>query len=454
MCPTRRALLGFFLVSQSTYALEESELIQRIRENHPVSQMASEDFSSAQGELRAARGGFDPSLKFQYWDQDSAAYPYHAYDLSIEQPTRIWGARAVAGYRRGVGSFPIYDSKWQTNSDGELRAGLEIPLLRNGMIDERRAREGVAQAQLDATGFTRDQQVLDALRTGLHRYWEWVAALERKRLNEDLLKIAIQREQFLIERVRRGDVPEIEKADNDRVVAQRRGLLVSAQRAVERAELELSLFNWISRDEKKLPDPLRVRPRDLLVSAEQRATSGAARISAPELKALGAQLEAREIESRFARNQVLPKLDIAGYLARDRGLGNAKLNENEWRLGLQLEFPLFFNTGIGRRQAAYARQVKSEVSLRWANERWENLKIDIEQAMTASLERLRLAQSEVALASRIENAEIIRFKHGDSSMLFVNQREQATLEANMRVVDQELEILKLEVDRRWLSSRL
>lgn len=440
----------------SALALDEQALVQRIRENHPLSQMAAQDQEAAQGEYRAARGGFDPVLKFQVWDQDSAAYPYRSYDLSVEQPTQIWGARAIAGYRRGVGDFPVYDSKLETNSGGELRAGVELPLLRNGAIDERRARQSTADAQLNAVAASREQQVLDAIRVGLHRYWDWIAALERKRLTEALLKIAMQREHFLKTRVKLGDLSQIEQVDNDRIVAQRRGALVSAERAVERAELELSLYNWVTRDQKSLPDSRDVRSMELLAQAEQRiqAVESNFQVSAPELRALRYQLDAREVETRFARNQVLPKLDLGAYLARDRGMGNAKWNSNEWRLGIQLEFPLWFNTGLGRRQTAYARQLKSEVALRWADERWNNLRNDSTQAMAASLSRLRLAKNELELAVRIEQAELTRFKHGDSSLLFVNQREQATLEAGFKVVDLELELLKIDVDQRWMKAVL
>jgi hypothetical protein len=70
-------------------------------------------------------------------------------DTQVTQPTRLWGAQLFAGYRFGQGlsytGIPIYDGKIETNDYGEVRAGLTVPLLRNGPID--RARANIQRAE-------------------------------------------------------------------------------------------------------------------------------------------------------------------------------------------------------------------------------------------------------------------------------------------------------------------
>jgi outer membrane protein TolC len=53
---------------------------------------------------------------------------------------------------------------------------------------------------------------------------------------------------------------------------------------------------------------------------------------------------------------------------------------------------------------------------------------------TASI-RYRAAQSEVELAVRLEEGERTRFSLGDSTLFLVNQRERATAEARVKLIE-------------------
>jgi hypothetical protein len=57
-----------------------------------------------------------------------------------------------------------------------------------------------------------------------------------------LLTIAEARDKGLLERVKHGDVPVFERKDNERAILQRRAQLVTAERGLQQAAIELSLL--------------------------------------------------------------------------------------------------------------------------------------------------------------------------------------------------------------------
>lgn len=53
-----------------------------------------------------------------------------------------------------------------------------------------------------------------------------------------------------------------------------------------------------------------------------------------------------------------------------------------------------------------------------------------------------MAQSELQLAQRLENGERVRLKQGETNILTVNLREQATAEAEFRYAEASVDALK------------
>jgi outer membrane protein TolC len=60
---------------------------------------------------------------------------------------------------------------------------------------------------------------------------------------------------------------------------------------------------------------------------------------------------------------------------------------------------------------------------------------DALSALEAARQRVEVARRELRLARELEQAEWSRFGLGESTLLFVNLREQTTAEASVREVD-------------------
>jgi outer membrane protein TolC len=89
----------------------------------------------------------------------------------------------------------------------------------------------------------------------------------------------------------------------------------------------------------------------------------------------------------------------------------------------------------GRRDAARAGRARVSEQMRQARDRIAAEVRDARSAAEAARERVAAARREVELAREIEAIERARFEAGDGTLLLVNLREQATLEAAGREVD-------------------
>ena len=69
-------------------SLQLSEVIESVRRSYPLIVAALADKRAAEGELQAARGGFDPVLKTRGDITPIGAYPNGRFEIGVEQPSR------------------------------------------------------------------------------------------------------------------------------------------------------------------------------------------------------------------------------------------------------------------------------------------------------------------------------------------------------------------------------
>lgn len=433
--------------------LYPSEVGESIRNHYPSVVAALRELDRADADFLSAKGAFDPMLKSYYAATPEGEYRNRNADVYLEQPTRAWGAKLVGGYRVGAGRFGPYDERLATLDRGEWRGGVEVPLLRGGSIDERRARLRVAELGVEGAQFAFKLQEIDAIRMGMHRYWDWVSAGKKLTINDELRKLAADRDSAMQHRVKAGDAAQVEQVDNARSLLQRDAAWVSAQRNFQKAQLELSIFYRDQVGEPRVATVDQVPSRfddrvsfvlkniemvrrDLLSIVEQH----------PEVERFKRQLFQSETEVSLSENLVLPKLDSDFLVSKDMGAGSDSKRRTEYKLALRLEFPLFFRTPRGKLASAVANQNRFEAQLNLARNRVKVALEDSVQAIEASARRIELSSLEVVAAKKVEDAEKIKFRHGDSNVLTVNLREQATADARIREVDSNIDFWKALAD--------
>ena len=425
-----------WLVLLAAAPLQLEEVLVAADRAFPTLQAQRADADAAEGELQAARGGFDPVARVRGTVIPWGGYPSTRVDAVVEQPTPLWGAGLFAGYRYGQGSFPVYYGERTTNSGGEVRAGASLPLLRNGATDRRRTVLGRAEAEAEAQQAAVEVQRLEVRRLATVRWVDWVAAGRRLAVAEALYELARARDGALQQRAAAGDLPPIDRTDNLRAVLNREGAVVAARRQLEQAALELSLY---LRDEEGRPvlPPRERLPGGLSPPGGAPVTPGLEALYAarPDVRRLGLLRDQLRLERGLAENQQLPGLDLLLSVNKDLGQGDAKLDKTEVEATLAFEFPLPNRFARGKARAASGALLRVLEQERLLRDRAAVEVGDAESALAAARERVRLAGRELEVATELERAEWHRFELGEGNLLFVNLREVARAEAAVREVD-------------------
>lgn len=425
--------------AQGVGPLGLDEVLRSVDRSFPLIAAAAREQDEARGAQLSAEGGFDPSVKGSGVIEPVSGYPKQYFTVQAEQPTAIYGTSFFAGYRYGSGKIPIYDGRLETNDFGEARGGVKVPLLRDGAIDRRRA--SVRQAELGITlaKLGLDQQRIEARRVAALRFWDWVAAGQRVKAMQAWLDLALARDEALGTRAATGDIPEIDRTENRRTILQRQTSLVGAERDLAQASFELSLFYRAADGSSQLAPSSRLPKAmpeggtlDLAKSATEEERALARR---PDLKRFDLVRDRSRIEADLARNQQLPSIDVTAYGARQFGPGDPARGEPVLGAAVYLDIPILNRVQNGREQAAEAGVAKTEEQKRYARDR---VVADVRAAMAnieAARQRSDLAKKEVTIAEQLAVAELRRFELGESTLLLVNLREQATTEATMREID-------------------
>lgn len=431
-------LIFSFLSAPSFCApLSLQEVLDSVRQQYPLLEGARRDVEAAGGDVRSAEGAFDIQWKTRLVSSMLGYYQNDRIDSVLEQPTTLWGTNLFAGYRLGVGDFAIYDGKLKTNPGGELRAGFLIPVWRDGPTDRRRASIGRAKLGVEVADTQLSQQKIDAIKDATNRYWDWVSAAQKVEIFRSLLKIAEERDEGLKARVKHGDLPEFERRDNERAILQRRSQLISAERLLQQATIDLSLYfrdkdgNPIFADKEhlgaSLPKPnADLEPKDGLEKALQ---------SRPDLIRFSALKKQNLIELSLAENQSAPRIDLQLQAVRSLREGDPIRNGTQLEAGVQLEVPLQANVAGGREEFSRATVAKLELQERFLRDRIATEVYNTKSALAAAALRAEVTEQETQLAKKLEQGERIRFRQGDSNQLFVNIREQATADAAVREID-------------------
>jgi len=421
------------------------EVLASVEIVHPLLDAARRDLDAAAGEQLAADGAFDPLWRTRV-SVFAGGYDYVRVDSLIEEPTPLWGASFFVGYRYGRGKIQDYYRELETLRYGEVRAGVQVPLWRNGPIDRRRAAIARAEFGYDIAELGVVASRIDTVRLATIRYVEWVAAGARVEVAQTLLTIAVARDAQVAARAARGDVPAIERIENERLVLQREAGVVAADRGLVQAALELSLY-YRGRDGRpRVPSPARLptsmpEPRALDAASIVRARA-LAEARRPELQRFEAARQQLEVDRDLADNQAAPAIDLMLFASQDIGpladpmdeiLNRAHVPQIE--AAVMVEIPILNRVANGRSAVASAGMARVELQREFALDRVRAEVRDAVSALDAARRRIALVRREVEVAGLLEAGERQRFEEGDSTLFVVNLREQATAEARLREVD-------------------
>ncbi|MCU0672528.1 MAG: TolC family protein [Myxococcota bacterium] len=440
--------VGSSTVLRAQRALTPAEVIASTERHHPRVQAAMLREEVAEAELMAARGGFDPYLSAYGALRTGGYYELRRLDVELRQPTPLWGAEVYAGYRYGRGvdddaNYPSYYDD-ETLRGGEIRAGLLVPLWRDGPFDARRAARARAELRIEQTQGTREAIELDLKQKAAEAYWKWVAAGRKLRVAEELLELATRRLEQTRARAAAGAIAEVDALEAERAVLSRQSSVIAARRGLEATALVLGLFVRDSGgdprppSEDRLPDGLPVP--DSIGAAD--VMFPAVLACHPRLRAARASLRATDVDRDLARAQRGPRIDLGLEISRDLGQsdGDSTLPGTVFESKVRFAMPILLRGERGRLEATEQRFLAESEDLRLME---DDLRTELGDAVSqwnAARERYELAVRLVDVMRRLAVAEERRFQAGATDLLVVNLREQSLSEAELSLVDAAAEL--------------
>ncbi len=424
------------------------EVLTSSIQHFPEIQKAKAKREASEASVQEALGAFDASLNNETQGRVAGFYDGKYSSTKITKPLQDYNARISAGYRVSDGSFPVYDNYSYTNSGGEFNLELFLSLLRDRDIDDERLslwnnRLSLAKAE--------QEQLLAKISTqyaAMRAYYEWVAAGEMLRIQENLLTIAQERQKGLKIRANHGDIAAITETENMQYVYRRQGLLNDAKRLYANAAANLSLYLRDTQGEMIIPDTSRIShfPQQNNLSIELQDTPEKTFSARPEFSVIEADIEREKNNLKAGENKLLPRLDVVARSAQDMGTGSITRRNTEQIVGVNISIPLQNNTAKGRISKAEAnlRTLEADrVLLR--NKITQQLQY-IENNYQAAKQAIEFSTKEVEVAKKMQQAERQLFDKGGSDYFLLNIREEQLANAENKNISAKLQFYQVMTD--------
>lgn len=426
-------------------ALLLSDVLASTYRAYPQIEIARLQAGVASGETTSALGAYDVHLDF--YNLNNPLGNYRNYRNGVVLSRQLWwGGYALAGYRIGRGEFEPWYKERETDKAGEFRVGWLQPLLQGRAIDP--ARVQLFQANLDRQAVQPEirQNILEASLDAAYVYWKWVEAGNVLRAQEQLLRLAEQRNRGLQALFERGLSTRQELAINAQSVSERQLKVYESRLKFRDAAFKLAIFlrdeagkpmlaapEWLPSDFPKLPEvPMVDFDVDFAAAQERR----------PELALIDIDLQKLRWDLELARNQLLPTVDFNIQTLQDVGDPASKANDKG---ELMLESGLTGGVPIQRRKARGKVDATLAKLQQVEQKRWLQLnKIEVDLRMARNnlyIARDMVNRSTQLLRETMETLEYFRrdFASGNQDFLFLLQQEVKATEAEIKLLDAERE---------------
>lgn len=425
-----------------------ADVLTALELHFPLIDAAEQERAIAQGLQLTAEGGFDTFAKVRGGFRDGS-FNNGILDASVEQAVPFRGITTFAGYRFGLGDFPIYHGGLKTADGGEFRMGLLLPLMRDGPIDRRRALLRQTQLAVELADPAVQRVRIDAYLAARQAYFEWLAAGELYKIAENFAQVAADREEVIRERFTRGAVPELDVYQAKQTLAERQGRLLLVAQRFQEATVRLSLFYRDSTGApllataRQLPGKISALDPNAVPFAPLEADVQAAWQQRPELREFRFQKEQLGVEVRLAENDARPGLNLGLAAAQDLGnsspvppgTGAFSSDRTFAEAFLAFDVPVQRREALGRLMTANARMhqlLQRELFTRdQIAQQVQRLRVILER----DRQQLAAAIAELTSAGEVVNIARNQYERGAIRLFELNNLEVIALDAEAKAVD-------------------
>lgn len=431
-----------WVLSQDTDALVLSfdEFMNLVLMHHPVARQADLQLDRGDAYVQKSRGAFDPKL---YTDIAQKYYKDKQYYSEISTGLKIptwFGIELTGAFEQNQGVF--LNPKNTTPDGGLFYAGISVPIGRGLFIDQRRAELRQAQIYRESTIAMQQQMLNELLYEAGKIYWDWFLANNVLRIYQEGLALAEERFVAVKQSAALGDKPAIDTLEAGIQVQNRRLDLQQAQLDFDNTAAALSVYLWADGTV-----PLELSEGTVSTSSDSlEALSVDEQLrrelenfiaSHPELEQYRFKQEQLEVDRRWKREQLKPKLDVKYNAISEPVNANPltaySVNNYTWGLGFSL--PLFLRKERGNLQLTEVKIRETELTL--MNKR-ESLLFKAKTSLNTwqtTKQQVDLYTQTVRDYASLLAGERQLFNSGESSIFLINYRESSYINARIKRVE-------------------
>ena len=315
----------------------------------------------------------------------------------------------------------------------DLALTVTQPLLKDFGIDLNKRKIYIAKNDQKISDHQFTEKVIDTLTEAENIYWDLVFSIEDLKVKETSLQRARDLEKQVKAQVDVGTLAELEILQAQSDVASRDEQLLNAQNLIE--DNEDNLKNILNSSFDSEDGLKKIIPADSPVfepgseNSLEEALKTALTLR-PDLQAKKKELDNRNIEAKYNKNQMLPTLDLIGSLglnglsgdstttngAYDTALSEAfSTNYGLWQFGINLSYPL------GNRAAKSklaAKRLEVAQLLLDIKDLEKNIVVEVREAhrqIKTDIKKVQATRVARKLAEEKLNAEEKKFKVGLST---------------------------------------
>lgn len=454
-------LTKILFAQDSLKTLSEKQVMEIVKQFHPVAKQADIDIEKAKAEIITARGQFDPLLSTKLSNKtfDGTEY-YNHFQPELVIPT-WYGIEINAGLENLSGSR----TDPQETLGRTSFAGITVPLAKNLLMDKRRAALQKAKIFKQLSEVERRTILNDLLLDAMKTYWQWVQQYQVMKVISNAVTVNEKRFGLVKIAFRQGDRPAIDTVEALAQLQSFKLMLYDAQLNFQNTGLELSVFLWnknaepVTLPESVVPDnawkKINITESSIPVLEDLVNT---AKNNHPDLLQYNFKLDALDVEKKLRFQDLLPTVNFR-YNQLGRGYNiikntTAPLFENNYQYGISFGIPLRLSEGRGEYR-------KAKLQIQETTLQRIQKTVTVENKIRTYYNELLTLRNQVALQQQqynnylsLQRGEETRFFNGESSLFLVNNRENKTLEALQKLAELEAKYFKTLNGLYWAGGVL
>jgi len=441
--------------------LTEAQFLDLVRTNHPMAKQASLLVDEAKARLLSVRGNFDPVISV---DNDRKVFNqkdyFNYFNAELVVPTWM-GVELYGGLEDNTGDF--INTERTTNQSSY--AGVSVPLLKDLLLDQRRA--VLQQAKLFSLQSLAERrlQINDLLLEASLNYMEWARDHYLLQVLDTTIRLNEERYQLVLNAYRQGDRAAMDTSEALAQLQSFEQMREEARLNYQKSSLSLSNYLWSANNQplylklSTIPDIAWVNLASTspnLFSLDQwvNTTLG----QHPKLAVIDYKIQSLKVERELKFQSLLPKADLKyNFLHRGYefwgGLGGAFM-ENNYKFGFNISVPIPNRGGFGAYRAARIKIKSAELDR-------DNIRWQLENKVRYHYNEVFNLSRQVDIFSKaygnyiaLLNAEKLKFSLGETTLFILNARENKALETLQKLISIKAKYLQSFARLSWAGGQL